>query len=324
MSENTSTFNIPGQDVDLVYSIAAAEKCIPSKKGIAFAARSTGLYRSENCGASWEFALKNLALTETIPVTALAISPNFEHDGVVLAGVPGGIFHSSDSGINWKALVFPNPPPTISYLAFSPFYEKDETVFAGTMEDGIFISQNGGERWVAWNFGLLDLNVMCLAISPMFNEDETILAGTETGIFRSTNGGRAWREINLPLGYEAVLSIVFSPGYNLDRTIYAGTESQGLWVSTDAGENWSRLAENRFEDPVNAIEVIDNDIFVCTSTSLLHSTDHGLTWIDCLPDEISQTEMSCCLVIHQDSCNWSALVGTMDGAIVTVPIPQSD
>ncbi|RPJ52367.1 MAG: hypothetical protein EHM21_00380, partial [Chloroflexi bacterium] len=225
----------------LVYALTAAPGTVPGQNGLVFAASSTGLQRSADGGQTWTDALAELNLTGTLPVISLAISPDFEQQPKVIAGAPGGVFHST-AGQSWRAVVMANPAPTVSSLAISPNYSRDETVFAGTMEDGVFISRDGGERWVTWNFGLLDLNVMCLGISPDFANDETVFAGTESGIFRSTNGGRAWREIEVPFGFDAVISLALSPQYAGDRTLYAGTEEQGLWVSRNEGETWQRLA----------------------------------------------------------------------------------
>lgn len=318
MTQDMPSYDLADQDSDLVYSFVAAPNCIPGKSGIIFAARNSGLYRSTDGGQTWQYAFENLELTEPLPVTALAISPNFTNDGIVIAGTSGGVFHSTDFGATWKAIIFPNPPPTISYIVFSPFFSADEVVFAGTMEDGVFVSQNGGSRWVAWNFGLLDLNVMSLAISPAFSNDETIFAGTETGIFRSTNGGRAWREVNLPFGFEAVLCLAIPLKNETEPWIFAGTEGQGLWLSKDSGEAWERLGEGSIDEPVNSIQLIGSDIFAFTSTAAWHSTDKGKSWKghNLAVDE----EVSAALAVLTDQQERFVFIGRMDGKIHLLPL----
>lgn len=318
----TSNPPVPENEIieDLVYAFVAAPDCLPGQRGLVFSARGTGLFRSEDGGQTWQYALEELGLTETLPATAVALAPNFDQNGLVLAGAPGGIFHSTDGGQTWKALVFPPPPPTVSALAVSPNFAQDETIFAGTMEDGVFISQNGGERWVAWNFGLLDLNVMCLAISPDFAEDETVFAGTESGLFRSTNGGRAWREVELPFGYEAILSLAISPDFSTDETLYAGTEGLGLWVSTDAGATWQRLGEEQIEDPVNALQLSAGQILAVTSESLWHSADGGVTWIDRMPESHAGQEISAVLAPAGLDSGAPVLIGLIDGRVESIAL----
>ncbi len=305
------------ENADVVYALAAAPGCIPGEHGRVFAGCQSGLKHSADGGRTWEDALAHLNLSEPMPVTTLAISPNYAHDGVVIAGVPGGVFRAS-SGKPFQAALMPSPPPTVSTLAISPNFASDETIFAGTMEDGVFVSREGGARWVAWNFGLLDLNVLCLAISPSFGADETLFAGTDTGIFRSTNGGRAWREIELPFGYDAVISLAVSPRYEQDHTVYAGTEGQGLWASRDEGETWRRLGGDTIVEPVNAILVSAEDGLLAASAGLWHSSDGGETWTNRLPEGDGEEELSTLLAPQGFGPGAKVLAGFTGGNVETI------
>jgi len=268
---------------ELVYSIATSPNF--AQDGICFAARSSGLYRSEDGGASWRFTYDSLDLEAPLATTAVAVSPDFESDRTVFAGAPGGVLRSFDGGENWHITILRSPPPLASTLAVSPNFAQDSTLFAGTVEDGVFRSADRGRRWSAWNFGLLDLNVLCLAISPDFANDETLLVGTETGIFRSTNGGRAWRETDFPVDFAPVLSLALSPNYADDGTLLAGTESCGLFSSQDRGHTWTHLGKDTIVDAVNSVVLSPEfptkpDILVVLSTALLISRDGGQSWTD--------------------------------------------
>ena len=313
---------LSGESSDLVYGFAAAPGFIPGQSGTAFAALSSGLVKTVDGGQTWEDVLGSLNLSEPVPVTSLAIAPDFAHAGSVFGGAPGGVFCSTDSGNTWGVLGMPSPPPTVSALAISPNFSEDDIVIAGTMEDGIFVSSEGGQRWVAWNFGLFDLNILCLAISPAFGEDETIFAGVESGIFRSTNGGRAWREIELPTGFEAVLSLALSTNYAGDHTLLAGTESQGVWISRDEGETWARLAENEIIDPVNAIYLSGGceQILVVTSQGLWISDDCGQSWENRLPAELEGQEISAAIAPNGFAPGSMILVGLVGAEIRAVAI----
>jgi photosystem II stability/assembly factor-like uncharacterized protein len=304
----------------LIYTFAAIPGLIPAKMGVAFAAHNSGLYRSMDGGKTWQNINELLGLNEHLPFTSLAISPSYELDGTIFAGVPGGVFRSKDGGVSWKAILFPDPPPSASSLAISPNYATDETIFAGTMEDGVLISQDGGNHWVTWNFGFLDLNVVSLTISPNFAADETIFAGTETGIFRSTNGGRAWREVALPFGYDPVLCITCSANYTQNHTLYAGTENNGLWVSTDEGETWSRLAGEIVDDPVNSLLSEGSELLAMTSVALWHSADNGTTWKNCLPAEYADREITAILAPQGIHLSTTVLLGFIDGSVEIVTL----
>ena len=241
---------------DPIYALAA-----PASFGIpgvpCFAARRTGLVRSEDGGHTWLDAYQSLLSGQVLATSSVALSPDYWHDHIVFAGVHGGVVRSNDGGHTWRSAVFPPPAPVVVTLAVSPNFDEDDTLYAGTAEDGVFISVDGGATWAAWNFGLLDMNILCLAISPNFATDETLLAGTTTGLFVSTNSGRAWREVILPVDLPAVLSLAVSPHYMEDHIVYAGTEEHGLFRSSaamiQAGVPWEKVGEGSLTDPINAI-----------------------------------------------------------------------
>jgi photosystem II stability/assembly factor-like uncharacterized protein len=303
---------------DLVYALASLPGFQPGEVGYAFAGLNSGLQRTADGGQNWQDALAGLNLSEPLPVTTLAVSPDVLHDGLVFAGTSGGIFKSGDSGETWKAVLLPPPAPMVSAMAISPNFAQDSTLFAGTMEDGIFVSQDAGVRWTAWNFGLLDLAVMCLGISPNFAVDETLFAGTETGIFRSTNGGRAWREVELPFGFDAVISLSISPAFGEDHRLYASTENQGIWVSNDEGEHWSRLAEGLVEDPVNHLLVAGNELLAVTADALWYSADGGVNWENRLEGADAGLEISAVLPPQAFGPGSALLVGMNGGDIQVI------
>jgi photosystem II stability/assembly factor-like uncharacterized protein len=269
------------QTEELVYALASSPNFANDQ--VIFAARPSGLYRSDDGGATWRSTYDSLNVSEPLPTTTVALSPDFVTDQTVFAGSSGGILRSANGGQTWQVVMLPSPPPVVSTIVVSPNFTRDGILLLGTMEDGIFRSADRGSQWAVWNFGLLDLNILALAISPNFAEDETLYAGTDSGIFRSTNGGRAWREVNLPIGFEPVLSLALSPGYAQDGTLFAGTETQGLFYSTDRGESWTRLGEEIILDAVNAILLSPQfpakpDILVALSQTLLVSRDGGRSW----------------------------------------------
>jgi len=268
---------------DIVYSMATSPNF--ERDGICFAARPSGLYRSDDGGLTWQDAYASLELDTPLTTAAVAVSPNPEADRSVFAGVPGGILRSVDGGQSWYIASLPSPPPFVSTLVVSPNFAHDGTLLAGTVEDGIFRSADRGSHWSAWNFGLLDLNVLSMAISPDFANDETLFVGTESGIFRSTNGGRAWREVGFPTELAPVLSLAMSPDYANDGILFAGTESCGLFYSHDRGHTWTRLGEGVVTDAVNAIILSPQfpgkpDVLVLPGEALLISRDGGRSWSD--------------------------------------------
>lgn len=244
-----------------------------------FAASGTGLKRAVDGGASWQDAYIALDLQESLPTTSVAVAQS-AGASTVIAGVPGGVLVSTDTGETWTAVSVASPLPAVSCVALSPNFAEDGVAIAGTTQDGVFRSTSGGRGWDRWNFGLLDMHVYCLAISPDFAEDEVLFIGVESGMFRSTNGGRAWREVDLPFGYDAVWSLAVSHKFKQDGALYAGTETQGLWKSTDGGKTWQQVGADRLNGPVNAVLLdADDNVLVLLDENLLLSRDAGATWL---------------------------------------------
>lgn len=286
-----------------------------------FAARNSGLYRTEDGGLAWQMAYQSLDLSEPLPTLTVAIAADFEHDPRVFAGLSGGILRSLNGGQVWENVPLPPPPPVISTLELSPNFEQDGIVFAATLEDGVLFSADRGHHFGAWNFGLLDLNILFLAISPDFAQDETVFVGTQSGIFRSTNGGRAWREVDLPVGYEAVLSLALSPDFARDSILLAGTELQGLLLSTDSGESWRRLGADVFTEAINAVQLAPDfsarpEILALHAGTLLHSADRGETWNLWREDILADQQVTAILAPHGFDPGALVLVGLLNGNVL--------
>ena len=88
----------------------------------------------------------------TVWVRALALSPDFERDSTLFAGLDEGVIKSTDGGLSWRPvnagpLKDDSKPPSVLSLAISPDYASDGTLFVGLVDYGVYRSVDGGENW---------------------------------------------------------------------------------------------------------------------------------------------------------------------------------
>lgn len=202
-----------------------------------------------------------------LEIITLAVSPTYAADQTILVGGGQGLWISRNGGVDWQAVQLPMPNAIVLCLGFSPNYQADGIILAGTLEDGIYASDSRGVRWSYRSFGLLDSTVYTLAFSPNFAQDETLFAGTETALYYSYNGGRAWKQLDFPEAATPILSLAVSPHFAQDQTLYAGTEQHGLYRSVDGGQCWQ---------PVNLPATTINALAIGPDDAPLAATNCGL------------------------------------------------
>jgi photosystem II stability/assembly factor-like uncharacterized protein len=195
-----------------------------------------GILGSTDGGQTWQIA--------TLPapppfVSDLVVSPDYVHDGTLLAGtLEDGVFRSGDRGGHWAAWNFGLLDLNILCIATSPDYANDETLFVGT-ESGVFRSTNGGRAWREVDFSPDLSPVLSLAISPNYTEDGILFAGTEShGLYQSRDRGRSWERLGKDAIPDVVNSILTSPQFPAKPHLLA-LLADALLVSRDGGRSWS-------------------------------------------------------------------------------------
>lgn len=219
--------------------------------------------------------------------TALAVSPDFANDQLLLIGTNRGIFRSVDSGDTWAHAQGIDIATGYSGLQFSPSFASDHTVFTW-MDDRLYRSTNGGENWSL--LYTASANIYALAISPAFAVDHTAVLGTYgQGLYITTDSGATWQPANTGLTDIYVLSAAFSPSYASDHTLFAGTHGKGIFFSTDSGAHWNPLNTGLPQygggGYYNISDIIpspayntDHTIFIRVLGYLYRTTNSGTSW----------------------------------------------
>ncbi len=245
------------------------------------------LYRARGDGQPWQLLGKGLPGRL---VNDLAISPHYEQDRTLLAGLwhfgrGGGLYRSTDGGDTWLPTTRGLTDLEIQQVVFSPTFARDRTVFLTTLDHGLFRSTDGGESWVSLAAGYAtdsyDQKVSHLALSPTFARDGLIFIG-HYGLLRSTDGGETWQSTGQPAG-----RVAFSPYFARGGLIL----NEGRWRSTDGGDTWEPTAVGLEQSQYGAQRIFFSPKFTADQTvyillrvggdaplSLQRSVDAGRSW----------------------------------------------
>jgi len=198
----------------------------------------------------------------------------------LFAGVyNGGVYRSTDNGVNWTQVNTGLTTTLVYAVAVSPATDGtgSTNLFAGTKGDGIFRSTDRGESWTAVNTGLTRWYITALAVASNGTGGANIFAGTvDMGVFRSTDNGAGWTEVNTGLPNFDSKNIVSLTVIGTD--LYACTWG-GLFRSTNSAESWTQVTGIESAEPFLAFTISGTDLLVgARNSGIFRSTDNGTSW----------------------------------------------
>ena len=236
-------------------------------------------------------------------ITDIAISPA-DNNHILIAGDMLGIAYSEDGGTTWLP-TFGFESYEIGAITFHP--TNDQIVWAGTMS-GPYKSEDGGQTWEWKRNGMPPINnwsYSCPIEKILFdpsNFDRLLAFGGSkrewnspgnpkwNSLWESLDGGETWAELAV-IGIPAKPGITSATFAGADKII-AAVKEQGLYISTDGGQNWE-LSINGMNQSTNIISVAvdpaNPDILFASTDNYLEnevyqpggiykSTDGGLNW----------------------------------------------
>jgi len=252
-----------GPDGGSINALAAS----PAQPGLLYAGSSdgSGLYRSEDGGASWVRVSRGL----DVFVTAVLADPQAPATVYVLADLH--LWKSLDAGATWTEAPPPERQVGIESLAIDP--RTPAILYAGTTS-GVWKSADGGATWTKLPAG--DGYVTAIAVDPSTPSTVYAVALSRGSLLRSADSGATWAErgAGLPLaradGFTPV-QLAVDPAA-VPGTVYVSFQAFGVGLnfrSADAGGSWTQAAPDGYP-----LAVGQGVIYAGT----VKSTDGGATW----------------------------------------------
>ncbi len=184
----------------------------------------------------------------------------------------GGVWKSTDGGINWESVSDGSVFGTGSVGAIAVADSDPNTIYVGMGEspirgnvshgDGVYKSNDAGKTWK--RVGLEDTRqISRIRVHPK-NPDLVYVAALghvwgpndQRGVFRSKDGGKTWEKV-LNRGNKAgAIDLLLDPSnpnilyagfwevYRKPWTLESGGPGGGIFKSTDGGDTWNELTRN--------------------------------------------------------------------------------
>ncbi|HZQ96132.1 MAG TPA: hypothetical protein VFA67_14040 [Candidatus Sulfotelmatobacter sp.] len=201
-------------------------------------------------------------------VLAVAGVPG-QNDTYYFGAVAGGMWKTTDGGLNWRPLwdKFTEASPSVGAIAVAP--SDPNVVYAGTgeacirgnivMGNGVYKSTDAGKTWKY--SGLRDTySIGRMIVHPKDANTVYVAAlghpfgpNTTRGVFRSRDGGKTWQRIlyvddktgAIDVQFDQTNpNILFAGMWQADRkpwSMESGGPGSGLYRSADAGDTWTKL-----------------------------------------------------------------------------------
>lgn len=218
-----------------------------------------------SAGAEWEDAGPTNIGGRT---TSIVVHPT-DVRRIWIGAAGGGVWTSTDGGLNWTALWHSEPTLNIGSLCLDP--SNPDTIYCGTGEAnlsadshpgvGLYRSLDGGETWCllapAFCQGL-PKRIGRVAVDP-FDSNHILLGGVghgpqdSQGLFVSHDGGINWTRVTTIIDVShRCHEVVFHPTES--GTIYVTIDAlgslNGIWRTTDGGRTWTHLTSGLPLSPV--------------------------------------------------------------------------
>lgn len=260
-----------------------------------------GVYGSSDIGNTWVLSSEGIDPKKRHYYTDLEFSPTFAEDktvwlwghktGLLVGEAYGGFYQSTDGGVTWTEIEYQGFPfremtgrtnNDILGVVVSPNINEDGWMISAAAGEGVFQSKDKGLNWELLNPIKDVFNIFAPNSFP--GEPFLALATTGSQVMISTDAGVTFetKGNGLPPNMTGVRSVAFSNNFGNDRTMFT-MGPQGVFMSTDAGENWTTIAKPEGNSSIETFAVTGD---FSTYGSIAYGTDEPKIY---LSDDMGKT-----------------------------------
>ncbi|MCU1268476.1 MAG: glycosyl hydrolase, repeat-containing protein [Acidobacteria bacterium] len=187
-------------------------------------------------------------------------------------GTGGGVWKTTDGGINWEPITDGSVFGTGSVGAIGLSDSDPNTIYVGMGEsairgnvshgDGVYKSIDAGKTWK--RLGLEDTRqISRIRVHPK-NPDIVYVAAQghvwgpneQRGVFRSKDGGKTWEKVLYRSDKAGACDLIIDPSnsnnlyagfwevYRKPWTLESGGAGSGIFKSSDGGDTWTEITRN--------------------------------------------------------------------------------
>jgi len=201
-----------------------------------------------------------------------------QDDVYYFGGVAGGVWKTTDGGLNWTPLFDKQKGASLAIGAIGMSESDSNILYVGTGEacirgnivggNGVYKSLDAGKTWTF--VGLRDTHAIGRLIVHPKNPDVAFVAALghpfadneERGIFRTRDGGKTWEKVLYKDARTGGIDITFDPSnpnilfaslWQAKRTPWSmesGGPGSGLYRSADGGTTWKEVKEHGFPEGI--------------------------------------------------------------------------